>query len=126
MGLGIKIRVAHMPSLMPETPDGFFMFLLQMGMAQREVDVLRQRTSDGMEAKLRVGGWPHKAPIGYVNKERRVSSNKYDRWVEQDPAMIQMVREAFELLLTDRYTLPGICEELAARGFTRADNSPWV
>jgi hypothetical protein len=28
---GIKIRVAHMPSLMPETPDGFFMFLLQRG-----------------------------------------------------------------------------------------------
>jgi DNA invertase Pin-like site-specific DNA recombinase len=36
IGLGIKIRVAHMPSLMPETPDGFFMFLIQMGMAQRE------------------------------------------------------------------------------------------
>ncbi len=62
IGWGIKIRVAHMPSLMPETPDGFFMFLLQMGMAQREVDVLRQRTADGMEAKLRAGGWPHKAP----------------------------------------------------------------
>ena len=35
------------------TPDGFFMFLLQMGLAQREVDVLRQRTSGGMETKLR-------------------------------------------------------------------------
>ena len=56
IGWGIKIRVAHMPSLMPETPDGFFMFLLQMGLAQREVDVLRQRTADGMEAKLRAGG----------------------------------------------------------------------
>ena len=123
---GIKIRVAHMPSLMPETPDGFFMFLLQMGMAQREVDVLRQRTTDGMEAKMRAGGWPHKAPIGYINKERLISSNKYDRWVEQDPAMIQMVREAFELLLTDRYTLPQICEELVARGFTRADLGPLV
>ena len=46
-----------MPSLRPEDPDGFFMFLIQMGMAQREVDVLRQRTGDGMEAKLRAGGW---------------------------------------------------------------------
>ena len=123
---GIKIRVAHMPSLMPETPDGFFMFLLQMGMAQREVDVLRQRTADGMEAKLRAGGWPHKAPLGYINKERLVSSNKYDRWVEQNPATIGMVREAFELLLSDRYTLLEICEELNARGYKRADNGPWV
>jgi site-specific DNA recombinase len=57
MSWGIKIRVAHMPSLMPESPDGFFMFLLQMGMAQREVDVLKQRTSDGMEIKMRAGGW---------------------------------------------------------------------
>jgi DNA invertase Pin-like site-specific DNA recombinase len=126
IGWGIKIRVAHMPSLMPETPDGFFMFLLQMGMAQREVDVLRQRTSDGMEIKLRAGGWPLKAPEGYINKERLVSSNKYDRWVEQDPAAIHMVREAFDLLLTDRYTLVGICEELAARGYTRSNGLPWV
>ena len=126
INLGIKIRVSHMPSLMPETPDGFFMFLLQMGMAQREVDVLRQRTSDGMEAKLRAGGWPHKAPEGYINRERLVSSNKYDRWVEQNPKTIHMVREAFDLLLTDRYTLAGICEELAARGYTRSNGLPWV
>jgi hypothetical protein len=30
--------------------------LIQMGLAQREVDVLRQRIEDGMEAKLRAGG----------------------------------------------------------------------
>jgi hypothetical protein len=102
------------------------MFLLQMGMAQREVDVLRQRTSDGMEAKLRAGGWPHKAPEGYINKERLVSSNKYDRWVDQNPTTIQMVKEAFDLLLSDRYTMAGICEELAGRGYTRSNGLPWV
>jgi site-specific DNA recombinase len=53
IGLGVRLRVANMPSLTPESPDGFFMFLLQMGLAQREVDVLRQRVLDGMEAKLR-------------------------------------------------------------------------
>lgn len=126
IGWGIKIRVSHMPSLMPETPDGFFMFLLQMGMAQREVDVLRQRTSDGMEAKLRAGGWPLKAPEGYINKERLISSNKYDRWVEQNPSTIHMIREAYDLLLTDQWTMAGICEELAARGYTRSNGLPWV
>lgn len=126
ISLGVKIRVAHMPSLMPETPDGFFMFLLQMGMAQREVDVLRQRTADGMEAKIRAGGWSHKAPEGYCNKERLLSSNKYDRWVEQDPRTIQMVKDAFALLLEDRFTLDEICEELNARGYSKASGSPWV
>jgi DNA invertase Pin-like site-specific DNA recombinase len=96
IGLGVKLRVANMPSLTPETPDGFFMFLLRMGLAQREVDVLRQRTGDSMEAKMRAGGWPRKAPEGYVNKERLTIKGKYEeRWVEQDPDQIQMIRDAW-------------------------------
>ena len=126
IGLGIKIRIANMPSLQPESPDGFFMFLIQMGMAQREVDVLAQRTVGGMEAKMRAGGWPHKAPQGYVNKERQVGSNKYERWVEQDPDDIKAIKLAWELLLTDRYTLTQICEELSAQGFTKASGLPWA
>jgi DNA invertase Pin-like site-specific DNA recombinase len=126
IGLGIKLRVANMPTLTPETPDGFFMFLISMGLAQREVDVLRQRTNDGMEAKLRSGGWPHKAPEGYVNKERLVKSNKYERWVELDPIQGQVLREAWDLLLTGRYTLLQICEELTKRGHTRSGQRPWA
>jgi DNA invertase Pin-like site-specific DNA recombinase len=126
IGLGIKIRVANMPSLTPETPDGFFMFLIQMGLAQREVDVLRQRTADGMEAKLRAGGWVQKAPEGYLNKERQVKSNKYERWVEKDIEHAPVIREAWELLLTGRYTLAGICEELTTRGRMRQSGRPWA
>lgn len=126
ISLGIKIRIASMPSLQPENPDGFFMFLIQMGMAQREVDVLAQRTSGGMEAKMRAGGWPHKAPAGYANKERSVGSNKYERWVEQDPKNIQGVKLAWELLLTDTYTLTQICEDLSKQGFTRASGLLWA
>ncbi len=126
ISLGIKLRVANMPSLMPETPDGFFMFLLQMGLAQREVDVLRERTRDGMEVKLRAGGWPQKAPEGYINKERQVSSNKYERWVELDPEAGTVLKEAWELLLTGRYTLQGICGELARKGKDRMTGRPWA
>lgn len=126
ISLGIKLRVANMPSLMPETPDGFFMFLLQMGLAQREVDVLRERTRDGMDAKMRVGGWPQRAPDGYLNKERAVSSNKYERWVELDPTFKPVLTEAWELLLTGRYTLKEICEELTRRGYDRASGRPWA
>jgi DNA invertase Pin-like site-specific DNA recombinase len=126
IGLGVKLRVASMPSLTPETPDGFFMFLIQMGLAQREVDVLRQRTADGMEAKLRAGGWPHKGPEGYLNKERLVKSNKYERWVELDPKQGQVLREAWDLLLTGRCTLVQICEELTRRGHTRSGQRPWA
>jgi len=123
---GIKIRVAHMPSLCPETPDGFFMFMLQMGMAQREVEILRERTADGMETKLREGGWPSLAPMGYLNKEILVKSNKYHRWVEIDPSYSPVIRLAWDLLLTGNYTLKQICEELGRQGYTRMDGKPWA
>jgi len=126
ISLGIKIRIASNPSLRPEEPDGFFMFLIQMGMAQREVDVLAQRTTDGMEAKMRQGGWPNKAPEGYTNKERPVGSNKYERWVEADPVFIQAIKEAWQMLLTDRFTLDQICEELTRRGHVRSSGRPWA
>lgn len=102
------------------------MFLIQMGMAQREVDVLAQRTAGGREAKMRAGGWPHKGPEGYVNKEPPLGNNKYERWVEQSPGDIEGIKLAWELLLTDRYTLTQICEELAIQCFTRASGLPWA
>jgi len=126
ISLNVKIRVAHMPSLRPEEPDGFFMFLIQMGMAQREVDVLSQRTADGMEAKLRAGGWPNKAPEGYTNKERPLGSNKYERWVEADPKYYQPLKEAWQMLLTGRYKIDDICEELNKRGYSRSSGRPWA
>jgi hypothetical protein len=79
-----------------------------------------------MEAKLRAGGWPHKAPDGYVNKERLVSSNKYDRWVELDPAYKPALIDAWEMLLTGRYTLMEICEKLNQSGYTRRNGRPWA
>lgn len=126
ISLGIKIRIAHMPAIRPEEPDGFFIFLLQMGLAQREVDVMKDRIQDGMEAKLRAGGWPFKAPEGYKNEEKQISSGKYHRWVEQDPIQAQALREAWDMLLSDRYTLDEICEELNARGYMRATGKPWA
>jgi DNA invertase Pin-like site-specific DNA recombinase len=126
MSMGIKIRIANMLGLQPENPDGYFLFLLQMGLAQREVDVLAQRTAGGMEAKMRAGGWPHKAPEGYVNKERQISSNKYERWVEADPEQLKALKDAWELLLTDRYTLAEICEELNHQGYVRSSGHPWA
>ena len=126
IGLGIKIRVAYMPSLRPEEPDGFFMFLIQMGMAQREVDVMRQRTRDGTEAKMRAGGWPNQAPEGYRNMERQIKSGKYERWIERDPKYHKPIREAWDLLLTGRYTLDQICEELTRKGYTRSKGAPWA
>jgi hypothetical protein len=123
---GIKIRIASETTLRPETADGRLMFLIKMGLAQREVDVLGQRATAGQEAKMRAGGWASKAPEGYVNKEKLIKSGKYERWVEPDPQVAPALRAAWELLLTERYTLVEICEELTARGHERSGGRPWA
>lgn len=115
-----------MPSLAPETPDGFFMFMLQMGLAQREVEVLKDRIADGMRAKYLAGGWSGKAPEGYANKEELIKSSKYNRWVEKNSEYSRPLREAWDLLLTGRYTVSEICEELDRRGYVRSTGQPWV
>ena len=126
IGLGIKIRIAYSPSQRPEEPDGNLMFQLQMALAQREVDILSQRTRDGSEAKMRAGGWPNRAPAGYVNVERQINSGKYHRWIEKDPEHNHVIRQAWDLLLTDRYTLDEICEELNRLGYSRKSGRPWA
>jgi hypothetical protein len=63
---------------------------------------------------------------GYVNKERQVSSNKYERWVEANPHQLKGIQKAREMLLTDRYTLVDVCEELTKRGYSRSNGRPWA
>lgn len=75
---------------------------------------------------MRARGWPNKASEGSINKERQISSNKYERWVEADPDHFNTIKEAWEMLLTDRYTLAEICEELNRRGYTRSSGRPWA
>jgi hypothetical protein len=71
-------------------------------------------------------GLPQRAPDGYINKERQVSSNKYERWVERDPTFTPVRETIWELLLTDRYALKEICEELSQRGLARSSGRPWA
>ncbi len=55
-----------------------------------------------------------------------MSSNKYERWVELDLAFKPVLIEAWELLLTGRYTLKEICEELTRKGYERARGRSWA
>jgi Recombinase len=43
-----------------------------------------------------------------------------------EPGRAKVWREAWDLLLTDRYTLDQICEQLHNRGYTRRSGKPWV
>lgn len=55
-----------------------------------------------------------------------IKSNKYEHRVELDPKNGRVIREAWELLITDRYTLDQICEEFVQRGHIRQSGRPWA
>lgn len=46
--------------------------------------------------------------------------------IELDPERAAMWRLAWDLLLSDKYTLEQICQELHDRGYTRKSGKPWL
>jgi len=58
----------------------------------------------GMTQKAKMGGWPTKAPIGYLNV-REKSAGKDIAKVVLDPDRALLVREAFRLYATGDYSL---------------------
>lgn len=130
--LGVSIRFADYPDLDPIDPDDRILVGLSFTLARRESIKLGQRVRGGLHAKLRSGGFIGKAPEGYINCEERVDygdktrAGRYLRWIEPQPTQFKVWRTAWDLLLTDQYTLVEICEELHARGYRFRSGRPFV
>lgn len=130
--LGIAIRFADYPELNPVDPDDRILISLSFTLARRESIKLGQRVSGGLLAKMRHGGYVGRAPDGYINCEEKADqldktmSGRYRRWMEVDPDRGHIWRTAWDLLLTEQYTLHEICEELHAKGFTYRTGRPFI
>lgn len=73
-------------------------------------DALSERTRDRMAAAARSGRFLAKAPIGYVNKNKRL---------EVDPQRAPLVREAFELVASGRFpTIEAVRKLINSLGLT--------
>jgi len=67
--------------------------------------------------KLRQGGTPFKAPVGYLNI-RRVVAGQEIRTIEIDPERAALVRWAFETYASGDWTLRQLAADLEERGLT--------
>lgn len=47
-------------------------------------------------------------------------------YLVQDPERVEVLRYAWDLLLTGDYSIKQICHELHKRGYTRRSGKPWV
>src|SRR5690606_6591755 len=105
---------------------------LSFTLARRESSLLGIRVKGGLRAKRQSGGWCGQAPDGYRNVEERTTLEakkqfgRFTRRIEVDPDRAQIWREAWDLLLTDKFTLAEIAEALHAKGYRRQRGGPFV
>jgi site-specific DNA recombinase len=70
----------------------------------------------GMRQLLQQGGCPWHAPLGYVNRQEHLDPRHVRKWVEPDPEVAPLIRQAFELAASGEMSLRSICAEMTRRG----------
>ncbi len=90
--------------------EGIHALIAQYHSANLSVEVKK-----GLRKKTEMGGWTHRAPIGYVNRREFIEGRRVCT-VELDPERAPLVRLAFELYVTGEYTLENLLIELTHRG----------
>ncbi len=80
------------------TPQGKFMLNIAFGQSKYYVDNLSENIKRGHRQKLKNGLWPQMAPLGYLN-------NKVTKMVYIDENKAPLLKKAFELYATGKYSL---------------------
>ena len=82
--------------------------------AKNYLDNLREEVNKGREAKIKEGGYPHKAPVGYYNDTNKETKKK-EIFVDKKKA--KYVKRLFELYATGVYSVDELRTKLFEEGF---------
>ncbi len=77
----------------------------------------------GMRQKAKQGGFPHTAPLGYLNTREIIAGRTVARIVP-DPDRAPLITAAFDTYATGDWTLQTLADELAHRGLTNRRGTP--
>jgi site-specific DNA recombinase len=108
----IGARARYVVGDSPDTPQGKLVNDVQLSVAKFYLGNLAEEVRKGMDEKVRQGGWPHRAPLGYVN-------DKATRSILPDPLTAPLVRFAFERYASGVVSLSQLGDELAERGLVQ-------
>jgi site-specific DNA recombinase len=100
-----------------ETASGRLVEGIHALMAEFYSANLASEIRKGMTQKAKMGGFPHGAPLGYLNLRELVGGRQVARIVA-DPERAPLVTMAFEHYATGEWTLQRLAGELAHRGLT--------
>jgi site-specific DNA recombinase len=98
-----------------ETASGRLVEGIHALMAEFYSANLASEVRKGMGQKAKLGGYPHKAPLGYLNVREPIGGRQVAHIVP-DPGRAPLVRTAFELYATGEWTVERLAEEMAHRG----------
>jgi DNA invertase Pin-like site-specific DNA recombinase len=90
--------------------DNVLLASIEFSMANQYIRDLSNNVKRGNRAKLEKGGWPGKAPIGYLN-------NKAERSIYVDKKRAPFIRKIFELYSTGSYSLKEVTDKMYDLGF---------
>ena len=93
-----KLQSLKFPSFWFEnTPQGKFMLSIAFGQSKYYVDNLSENVKRGLYFKLRHGGWPSVAPLGY-------KSDRNTRTVVIKPKTARLVKESFRKFASGEFS----------------------
>jgi DNA invertase Pin-like site-specific DNA recombinase len=99
------------------TPQGKFMLSIAFGQSKYYIDNLSENIKRGHRQKLKQGLWPQMAPLGYLN-------NKETKQIYVDKEKAPLIKKAFELYATGKYTLKELRKIVNDLGLRGRKNKP--
>ncbi len=88
--------------------DNTLLFSVESGMATQYILDLSKNVKRGIRAKLEQGYWPNLAPIGYLNKNKKIIVDK---------TRAKYVIKIFKMYQTGKYSVKEIANTLFKEGF---------
>ena len=114
--LGVEVLFAH-EGLDMQTRGGRLAADIQAVVAADFIRNLRQEVRKGFYGRLKQGFYPLPAPHGYENQGKAKPKTIH-------PVDGPLVRQAFELYASGKYSLDTLRHEMARRGFSQPDGRP--
>ena len=116
----LGVRARYVVSDIPNTPQGELLRDVNLSVAKYYLSNLREEVKKGMTEKVAQGGWPHLAPMGYLN-------DPATRSVLVDPLVAPLVHHAFKRYASGLVSMASLCDELNSMGMrTRGGKKVYV
>ncbi len=99
---GVKLISTSQPML-EDSAEGKMIDTIIASVNQFQSDITSRKTVKGLEEKVRNGGWPCQAPLGYTNVGHGEGGK--ERLVVMDPETSPLIKKMFQLYATGNYSL---------------------